>query len=285
MGPFELLPSPLEPPLRRLFASAERSIFVASPYISREGLSILADSVAEGPPSCGLEVLTSITLPNLRERSLDVREVAEVYRLRASARVVSLPGLHAKVYVADDCRAIVASGNLTGGGLRRNYEYGVAVSDPEVAAGIVRDMRGYASLGSPFTEEELGRLAREVDAWEALRMELDCQALRTGAGRRERTKEREVRELLLRNRIKDRGITSIFSDTIRFLLRAGPCATRDLHARIRDIHPDICDDSIDRVIDGQHFGKLWKHDVRNAQQALKRRGRIALRDGRWELLA
>ncbi|MEK7270344.1 MAG: hypothetical protein AAB215_05290 [Planctomycetota bacterium] len=50
---------------------------------------------------------------------------------------------------------------------------------------------------------------------------------------------------------------------------------------IQNIHPDICDDSIDRVIDGQHFGKKWKHFVRSAQQHLKQRGEIRLQNGRW----
>jgi hypothetical protein len=47
-----------------------------------------------------------------------------------------------------------------------------------------------------------------------------------------------------------------------------------LHGYIHDIHPDICDDTLDRVIDGQHFGKLWKHRVRTAQAHLKEKGLI-----------
>lgn len=61
-------------------------------------------------------------------------------------------------------------------------------------------------------------------------------------------------------------------------------STEALHARIKDIHPDICDDSINRVINGQRFGRLWKHHVRNAQQFLKRRGEIMLQNGRWQLV-
>ena len=43
-------------------------------------------------------------------------------------------------------------------------------------------------------------------------------------------------------------------------------------------------DGVDRVIYGVHFGKKWKHHVRNAQQQLRRQGRIMrLADGRWAL--
>jgi hypothetical protein len=48
-------------------------------------------------------------------------------------------------------------------------------------------------------------------------------------------------------------------------------------------HPDLCDDTIDRVIDGQHFGKKWKHAVRTAQAFLRRRGDIQREGGKWHL--
>jgi hypothetical protein len=53
---------------------------------------------------------------------------------------------------------------------------------------------------------------------------------------------------------------------------------------VQAIHPDLCDDSIDRVIDGEHFGKKWKHQVRSAQSYLKRIGSVQLRDGKWRLV-
>ncbi len=57
--------------------------------------------------------------------------------------------------------------------------------------------------------------------------------------------------------------------------------TIELHPLIQHIHPDLCDDSIDRVIEGVHFGKKWKHYVRNAQQALRRKGLIDFDGQRW----
>lgn len=60
-------------------------------------------------------------------------------------------------------------------------------------------------------------------------------------------------------------------------------STAELHPLVQALHPDLCDDGVDRVIDGVHFGKRWKHMVRNAQQHLKSQGRIRLEDGRWFL--
>ncbi|MGB9178477.1 MAG: hypothetical protein WCB68_04450, partial [Pyrinomonadaceae bacterium] len=56
-----------------------------------------------------------------------------------------------------------------------------------------------------------------------------------------------------------------------------------LHNMIEVIHPDLCDNSIDRVIDGKRFGKKWKHAVRTAQQNLKKKGLIILDSGRWSV--
>lgn len=58
-----------------------------------------------------------------------------------------------------------------------------------------------------------------------------------------------------------------------------------MHPRIQALLPDLCDDQTDRVIDGKHFGKLWKHHVRSAQQHLKRAGIITYKGGLWVLTA
>jgi len=72
------------------------------------------------------------------------------------------------------------------------------------------------------------------------------------------------------------------SMTIRFL-PTGPATAVELHTAVQKIHPDLCDDAVDRVIDGKHSGKKWKHAVRTAQQHLKKTGQIQLIEGRWQI--
>jgi hypothetical protein len=60
-------------------------------------------------------------------------------------------------------------------------------------------------------------------------------------------------------------------------------STVEINQAIKRIHPDLCDDTVDRVIDGQHFGKKWKHGVRTAQVFLRRRGDIRRESGKWQL--
>ena len=60
--------------------------------------------------------------------------------------LLHLPKLHAKVYVGDFRCAIVTSANLTGGGLGRNYEYGIRISDHRSVKDIADDIRDYSDL-------------------------------------------------------------------------------------------------------------------------------------------
>jgi hypothetical protein len=53
---------------------------------------------------------------------------------------------------------------------------------------------------------------------------------------------------------------------------------------VEGTHPDLCDNSIDRVINGVHFGRKWKHMLRNAQVFLRRKGLIELYDKKWRLV-
>ena len=95
---------------------------------------------------------------------------------------------------------------------------------------------------------------------------------------------RKAQDRLLRVRLSGGPIHTVFARTVEYLLRAyGALPTESLHQFIKEIHPDLCDDSVDRVIDGKRFGKKWKHAVRTAQQQLKKRGVVHYEDRLWSL--
>ena len=283
MNSYSLLRSPVEKSVQRLFAECERNVFIASPFINAYGIDMLTGALAVRTAGIAVEVLTCITPKSLQEGSLDLMALVRLCRVHPLTKVLSLPRLHAKDYIVDGCKAIITSANFTRGGLLQNYEYGIALSDKSLVEGISDDMRAYAGLGSAFTLETLGRLADETRELQALKKDAERAQRQTEIGKRFRQRASAIQNTLLRSRVRERPITAIFADTIRYLLRSGPMTTEALHERIKDIHPDICDDTIDRVINGQRFGKLWKHHVRNAQQFLKQRGEITLQDGHWQL--
>ncbi len=194
-----------------------------------------------------------------------------------------MPSLHAKVYIADEKFAIITFGNLTGGGLRGNYEYGVGIRTPERVREIRRDLEAYSRLGATVSVEEITSLADELSG---LRKEYRARQREviTVAGRKFAGQLRTAQDRVLRLRAKGKSNQAIFCSTIQYLLSRGALRTIELHPLIQQIHPDICDDSVDRVIDGLSFGKKWKHHVRTAQQALKRDGKISFDGEKWHLL-
>lgn len=214
---------------------------------------------------------------------MDLDALSELGKNVPGFELTHLPSVHAKVYVADWRMAIVTSGNLTQPGLCGNIEYGVALSDESMVKQVRSDVEGYASLGAKVSIDDIAALSAEMQDLKALFQQAE-RSVRAQARRAFREKLTSTHFRLLRHRAKGKTTHAIFSDTIRFLLAKGPLRTEELHPLIQLLHPDLCDDSIDRVIDGVHFGKKWKHYVRNAQQYLKRHEEIQFDGSRWHLI-
>ncbi len=163
-----------------------------------------------------------------------------------------------------------------------NFDYGLRIDSPECVAEVRTDLEAYSRLGNDLSDGvlcELNDVAKEmVESYRALQKE---------AGRRMRQKfNRHLRQAnwaFLWAQVGRRTASSLFSQAILYILSQGPLATRNLHPRVRQLLPDLCNDEVELVINGEHFGKKWKHGVRNAQQALKRSRRITFDGRKWAI--
>lgn len=281
----EMLTSPWLDAFETLVRRAENSLIICVPYIGREPCMRLAELLPSESDDQPVSILfvTDLSRDAVLSGATDIRAVYEFARKRGALRLRFLPSVHAKVYVADTRAAIVTSGNMTWSGLCRNFEYGVHVTEQSLVQLVRRDIEQYADLGSDIGHEKLAFLAELACELGEIRRKADNevgQRVRREYDRRLAEFETEV----IRARAAGRTPHAIFADAIIYLLRrSGPMRTAELHPLVQAIHPDLCDDSVDRVIDGEHFGKKWKHSVRTAQQHLKRAGEIELVDGRWRL--
>ncbi len=126
---------------------------------------------------------------------------------------------------------------------------------PTLGAKLASDMRYHFELGNVFEREQLEAILPLVEEIKALQY----QARRVGTTKVKKALEQRssvLQTLLLENQVRRKTINLIFCETILFLLSTkGSLSTEELHPLIQNIHPDICDDSIDRVIRGQHFGR------------------------------
>lgn len=272
--------------LRHLVASVRSDLVLVSPFIkARPVEQVLAELAQRGlTTSVRLVVLTNLRTQSVLDGSLDLEALVSMSKTVPKLEVNHLPGLHAKVYIADNQMAIVTSANLTDPGITGNLEYGVIFNDRSTVKEIRRDFENYALLGARVEAAELGALLDEANELKTLFKRAE-RSIHSDARRAFTEKLEATQILLLRQRARGKTTHAILVDTIRFLLRKGPLRTTELHPLIQQLHPDVCDDSIDLVIEGVHFGKRWKHHVRNAQVFLRRAGRIRFDGKNWHLVS
>jgi hypothetical protein len=228
--------------------------------------------------------ITDLSPANVCQKSTDPRALRQLREHAVSTTIRHLPGVHAKVYIADADFAIVGSANLTAGGLYRNFEYGLELRSDPITRRIKQDILEYGALGAEVLPEQLDAYCEAADDLQSL-FDAQRRSIRHEIRRRFEESLRSAQDTLIRLRLAGGPVHTVFARTIDYLLRSrGSMTTETLHPLIKSIHPDLCDDSVDRVIDGKRFGKKWKHAVRTAQQQLKKRGVVCYDDGLWRLV-
>ena len=257
---------------------------VCSPYVGREGTELLASHFTE--PFCRsgeLTFITDLSPANVCQKSTDPSALRSLQERLTSVRIRHVPAIHAKVYLADDDYGLVTSANLTAAGLFRNFEYGIEVRQASVVSTIKRDVLEYGALGADVAPHQLDAYCQASDKLYAL-FEDQRRSIRQEVRRTFEESFREAEDTLIRLRLARGPVHTVFAKTIEYLLRLhGSMNTEQLHPLIQAIHPDLCDNTIDRIIDGKRFGKKWKHAVRSAQQQLKSRGTVKYEDGLWAI--
>ncbi|MDP3723911.1 MAG: phospholipase D-like domain-containing protein [Candidatus Omnitrophota bacterium] len=279
---FRLLGRNWNDTLAQLVASVKTELLVSSPYVTQEGVDLVTENLSPGTRSeARLRFLTDLSPLNICQGSTDPRALQSITEAVSNVHISHLPRLHAKVYVADSDRAIVTSGNLTNAGLLLNYEYGLEITDHTLVEAIQQDIAAYSGLGAAILPQRLAAYCQIVDRVRATYRRQQATVVKSV---RQAFNEafRLAEDELIRLRLAGGALHTVFAKTILYLLQChGPLSTIQLHPMIEAIHPDLCDNSVDRIIDGKRFGKRWKHAVRTAQQQLKKHGLVRLVGDRW----
>ena len=268
--------------------SIRESAIIAAPYITRQPVERFAEKLRSRRQSVRVDLLTNLHPDSLVDGSLDIGALVWLCEQIPGTTVRHLRYLHAKAYVADEQMAIVTSANLTNGGLRRNRELGVAITDPDGVRDIADDLREYGNLGVLVPADALAELDAMAQQAEDSKAAADSavpisviaghNAIRNNINER-LVELRTAGEAFTTN--TRASITAQFCDAIRYVLRHhGPMSTRDMNPLIQNLLPELCDDEVDRIINGVTFGRKWKHQVRNAQVQLRRDGTIVQQGGR-----
>ena len=264
--------------------SIRASAIIAAPYITRQPVERLARSLRSRRRSVHLDVLTNLNADSLIAGSVDGGALAWLCGQIPGTAIRHLPGLHAKAYVADGHTAIVTSANLTQGGLSGNYELGVKVTAPQDVREIAEDLAEYSKLGSVVSPDALAELDDKANnAKQSQGAVVQAAPDNIKADIASILDEIDDRLRLLRT-LPGESTTAIFARAVQYILRKhGPLSTREINPLVQGLYPDMCDDSVHRVINGVSFGRRWKHQVRNAQVQLQRDGTIIREGSKWRL--
>src|SRR5438445_4272062 len=270
--------------LSELFQSVDSDLTVSSPYISDLGADFLSKNVSNKFKEEGtLRFLTDLSPKNIYQGATNPNSFRLLFDSINKIQIFHLCRLHAKVYISDEKSAVITSGNLTAGGIFRNFEYGVRVNEGQFVSSIKSDLLGFADLGAKVGLAEINHYCEISDEVSKLYSEKE-KSVKSEAELRFRQAITKANDQLISASLSGGALHTVFERTIQYLLKKnGPMATPDIHYLVEEIHPDLCDNSVDRVIDGVRFGKKWKHAVRTAQQQLKKKGIIDLVDGLWTL--
>lgn len=253
-------------------SEVQNTLTVLSPFVSEKAVTELLNAFPSDR-RVAVRLVTAADPRSILHGSCQLRALRMVAEHEGGGDVYRLHRLHAKVYLADASAGLVTSANLTDGGFRGNYEYGIVVRDAETVAGIRKDVLDYVKIATPLGVSALRELEALVDAAPPPRPEPAVEHA-----------VHAVEDVLVREHVTGRSENEVFANSILFILqREGPLSTEDLHPHVKALHPELCDDTRERIIDGRSFGKRWKHQVRNAQQYLKRKGLIQLDNGLWAL--
>ena len=269
----DLVKSPFDLTFKKFAEDIVTDCFICSPYITFNPVKMLLNEIKKKTAQNNIKVniLTDISLRALVQGATEVSALIHLLENHNNVCITHLPKIHAKVYIANQSSAIIASANFTHGGGNVNFEYGVKISDSVIVQKIQSDMNEYKKSGVAITKDELEVIRSKVEETKE-QIHQEQGNISEILSRQ----QQEVEDTLVRAaaNINNRTPHAIFSDALLKLLSEKPAKTSELHVRISSMYPDLCDDSIHRIIDGEDYGPLWKHSVRSAQNYLKRKGKI-----------
>jgi hypothetical protein len=130
----KVLKTPWKNELMDLVSSSKKSIKITSPFVKG---NICSEILSKKNLNVHFELITSFKLLNIYSGSLDLGGLEQI--IKSEGVVKNYSNLHSKIYLFDERKVIISSGNLTSGGLLNNYEYGIYSSDSELVDKVSSD--------------------------------------------------------------------------------------------------------------------------------------------------
>ena len=146
----KILTTPWKDDFLELVHQSKKSIKITSPFVKS---NICDELINAKSSSSKVELITSFKLNSIYSGYLDISAIENI--IDNNGTVKNFSKLHSKIYLFDDTKAIITSGNLTYGGMLKNFEYGIYLDEKSIVNTIVDD---FTSLSK---NREIGIVKKE----------------------------------------------------------------------------------------------------------------------------
>jgi HKD family nuclease len=136
----KILTTPWKNEFLELVSSSKTSIKITSPFVKE---NICSEIFKAKRKSSKFELITTFKLMSVYTGSIDLSALELV--MSNNGVVKNYSKLHSKIYLFDNEKAVITSGNLTTGGLLRNYEYGILIDDKSIVTRIGDDFNALSN--------------------------------------------------------------------------------------------------------------------------------------------
>lgn len=134
--------------------SRSKELRIISPFIQESTIKVIKDNFKGNK-------LSIVTRYNLNDFKMGVSSLKSLRLLiKLNAKIFGIKGLHSKVYIFDNRKALITSANLTNGGFVANYECGVTVENNKMVAQVVDYYNSFMSSSQAPLSEKV------IDIWE-----------------------------------------------------------------------------------------------------------------------
>ncbi|MCK9151856.1 phospholipase D-like domain-containing protein [Methanobacterium alcaliphilum] len=132
--------------IKNYLSKVEKKVLVCSPWIT-----YLMEEFDGLPENINFKVITNFRKEDIEAGITDIDKIRVLKKFGADIRYNN--NLHAKMVFIDSKIAIISSANMTGRGLRINYEAGVLIKDKKIVEDSIKFFKGVWKESKPLNPE------------------------------------------------------------------------------------------------------------------------------------
>lgn len=138
LNSLELILEGHENRLEELLKNTSKELIIVSPWIKQSAANLVIKSVNNDHVK--LKIYTRFNLNDLVKGISDLKALSILLNYFQKSEIRFIPNLHAKIYISDNKKALITSGNLTRGGLSSNVEAGILLNEDKLVFDLTNNI-------------------------------------------------------------------------------------------------------------------------------------------------